>query len=532
MDGGVAPATVDGAAPEAFVPLMTLGQFAAPASETIERTFGLFRIGAALVAIPVGAVREATLNRPLSALPGACDGMLGVLTLRGDVIPVLDLRRVVGGEVGGPPQPIILVVRLQGHRLLGFSADEVCGIARAAPGRIASLETRSLGDATLTPETLVVGEEAAAVLDIERIGALPGVPLGMEQAPAGRNRGGDDLRAMLTFRADEAYFAVDALRVEAAVPRQPIRRNALSHGPCIGVIERQRLEIPVLCPSGALGVGEAQHPAEAEVVILRLDNGALIGLAMDEVRDIRRVPGGEIVPLPQGCAGGFFSGLIAESEGVQSLVLDLAAISARKLFVDLAAMTRSLSDGTCAEDRLAASTRGETGRPDAKGEAGEADVGAAPETVARSAAEPRGVVSDRRQHLVYEAGSEFATPLTDVREITPMPPKLAPPPSRRAGLLGVWRHRDGATPLYSLAGALGLFPPQRETHVLIVETRSGCVGFAIERLNSIETAVWRSRQVREDHAPGDVLVRIGVGEGARAVARADLAALAETLLER
>lgn len=531
MDGGAAPATFDETGQGSFVPLMTLGEFAAPASETIERTFGLFRIGAALVAIPVGAVREATLSRQLSSLPGACRGLLGVLTLRGDVIPVLDLRAVIGGEADAAPQPIILVVRLRDHRLLGFSADEVCGIARAAPGRIASLETRSLGDATLTPETLVVGDEAAAVLDIERIAALPGVPLGTEQAPAGRGHGGADLRAMLTFRAAEAYFAVDALRVEAAVPRQVIRRNALSHGPCIGVIERQRLEIPVLCPGGALGVGGGAHPAEAEVVILRLDDGALIGLAMEEVRDIRRVPGGEIVAMPKGCAGGYFSGLIAENGGVQSLVLDLAAISAQKLFKDLAAMTRSLSEELGVEGGRAKPPRAAVVEHEASDEAGEAETVDAPEIAEEAPQEPRDIIPDRRQYLVYDAGSEFTTPLMDVREIAPMPPKLAPAPMYRPGMLGVWRHRDGATPLYSLAGALGLFEPENESHVLIVETPAGCVGFAIERLRSIETALWRSRQVREDHAPGDVLVRIGAGAQARAVAKADLARLAESLLQ-
>lgn len=485
-------------------------RFAAPASDEHQQAFGLLRVAGALLALPVAAIREATPLRALSPLPATARGVLGALTLRGDVIPVLDLRAILGLGVGEerPAAAMVLVLRLEGRRLLGLAADEVVGIATSQEDTLAPLEIRSAGDMTLTPQSLVVGDRAAAVLDIERLAGLPGVPLGVERRLERRAAAqARDRLPLLMLRAGDAWLAVDALRVEASVPRTVITRNALSSGWRLGVIPRRDREIPVICPRAAFGLGPLADLTAAEIVILRLDDGALLGVAIDEVRDIRRVARTDVLPLPS-CArdeAAVFSGLVTEPNGGQSILLDVAGVSARREFSELALLVRDL--------------RG----PDADG----ATAGDAP---AAASAQGSDLTRDTRQHLVYVAGAELATPLAEVVEIAVPPAKIAAAPSFWPGFQGFWARRGKAMPVFNLAAAVGLWAaPGNDTKILIVEGPDGPIGFQIERLNSIAPAVWRSRPTKSTLVPGDELVKLGEGAAARTVARMDLMRLARDI---
>jgi purine-binding chemotaxis protein CheW len=490
---------------------LDLLRFAAPVSDKHQQAFGLLRVAGALLAVPVAAIREATPLRTLSPMPSSAAGMLGALTLRGDVIPVLDLRATLGLGGERAAQSMILVLRLEGRRLLGLAADEVCGIATSQADGLAPLEIRSMGDQSLTPQSLVVGERAAAVLNIERLASQPGVLLGIERQieRRARARARDDL-PLLMLRVGAAELAVDALRVEASVPRTEIIRNALTGGWRLGVIARRNREIPVICPLAAFGLGPMIDPVAAEIVILRLDDGALLGIAIDQVRDIRRIAAADILPLPPGVDGGgaLFSGLVAEKGGGQSILLDVGAVSARTEFTSLAALARDLRS----EDNVPAAERG----PD--------------RAATRGAHGGDEIQPERRQHLVYVAGAELATPLEEVMEIAVAPETFAAGPSRWPGFLGYWARRGKAMPIFDLAGCIGLYGARgADARILIVDSPAGPMGFMIERLNSIAPAVWRSRPTRPDLTPGDELVKLSDGPKARAVARLDLVRLAREM---
>jgi chemotaxis signal transduction protein len=377
---------------------LDLAAFAAPASDSPERAFGLFRIGRAMVAIPVEAVREATPARPLSALPGGAPGLLGALTLRGDVIPVLDLRERLQLPHDDAAQAIIVVVRISGGRLLGFSADEVCGIARTRASEMTTLHVRDAGAEDETPHAFVAGERAVVALDVERIAAAPGTPLGQERAASSARAARAQAGSWLLFRAGDARFAVDSLQVEAALPRTTIERNALSSDYCLGVARLRDREVAVLCPQGALGVGPVCAPAAAEIVVVRLGGGALIGFAIDAVETIRRFEAADNLPLPAlgGMRDGFFSGLLGPEQGEPALAIDPEALRRDPLIAGLAEVGQSTGGrgrrapgGRGRRDRDRAATasgllgRGPVRRADRRGARDRADAaGAGPSAVA------------------------------------------------------------------------------------------------------------------------------------------------------
>jgi purine-binding chemotaxis protein CheW len=89
-----------------------------------------FRIGGEDYAIDIMRVREIIHPLPITPVPRAPAFVEGVVRLRGEVIPVLDVRKRLGVEVRpASRRSRFLVVNVAGRRL-GLVVDEVCEVLR------------------------------------------------------------------------------------------------------------------------------------------------------------------------------------------------------------------------------------------------------------------------------------------------------------------------------------------------------------------------------------------------------------------
>jgi purine-binding chemotaxis protein CheW len=82
-----------------------------------------FVLGGELHGLPVSDVDEVVEDAAIHPLPRGGPALLGILRLRGELIPVFD----VGPALGLPPQPregrVVVVVRGEGDRAFGVAAD-------------------------------------------------------------------------------------------------------------------------------------------------------------------------------------------------------------------------------------------------------------------------------------------------------------------------------------------------------------------------------------------------------------------------
>jgi len=85
------------------------------------------RVAAEAYAVPVGNVREITPLGGLTAIPGARPGVLGVRNLRGQILPVADLARVLG--LPAAASPALLLVAESGDLLVGLAVDAVSAVS-------------------------------------------------------------------------------------------------------------------------------------------------------------------------------------------------------------------------------------------------------------------------------------------------------------------------------------------------------------------------------------------------------------------
>lgn len=83
-----------------------------------------------LFAAPVERVQEILELRPIARLPRAPGVLLGMIDLRGQSVPVVDMRRTLGmGEAADTQSTRIVVLRVRGsggrETVLGLKADRV-----------------------------------------------------------------------------------------------------------------------------------------------------------------------------------------------------------------------------------------------------------------------------------------------------------------------------------------------------------------------------------------------------------------------
>jgi purine-binding chemotaxis protein CheW len=132
------------------------------------------RIGGAAYGIEVGCVREIRAWERPTRLAHAPACVLGVINLRGAIVPIVDPRPLLGGDVAAPasaraPTPVVVMLGL-GRRTLGLAVDAVSDVLPLAEPATAAESTTGAPVRALAPLgerllPLIDGEALLAALD-------------------------------------------------------------------------------------------------------------------------------------------------------------------------------------------------------------------------------------------------------------------------------------------------------------------------------------------------------------------------------
>ena len=95
-----------------------------------------FQVAGQEFCIEVMSVREIRGWTPATPLPNAPPYVLGVVNLRGAVLPVIDLGARLGLGAATPSARSVLVVAWIGERLVGLLVDSVCDIVAVTDAMI------------------------------------------------------------------------------------------------------------------------------------------------------------------------------------------------------------------------------------------------------------------------------------------------------------------------------------------------------------------------------------------------------------
>lgn len=131
------------------------------------RKFVTFRADGRAFGIAITSVREIRHFSPITAVPGQPGHMLGVLNLRGTIVPVHDLRARLGGSSPPPTPENAVVIALTGDRTIGLVVDRVSDIVEVPSSEIRPLPPLESGGAEAAVQGIVQDADGmVAILDV------------------------------------------------------------------------------------------------------------------------------------------------------------------------------------------------------------------------------------------------------------------------------------------------------------------------------------------------------------------------------
>lgn len=129
-----------------------------------------FTLAGAEYGIDILAVREIRAWSRATRIPQAPAYVLGVLNLRGAIVPVIDLRRRFGLEPGEYGATTVTIVVAVGDRLFGLVADSVSDVFDAHGDRIKPVpELGSTVDTRFLRGLVGDGDRMVMLLDVDRL---------------------------------------------------------------------------------------------------------------------------------------------------------------------------------------------------------------------------------------------------------------------------------------------------------------------------------------------------------------------------
>lgn len=148
------------------------------------QSFVVFRLGKEGYALEVMRVQEVLDMQSLTEVPGGPKYLLGVINLRGHVVPVYDLRMPFGlPKVAKPAQvPSVLIVETtlgNDNQVTGLVVDRVSDVLEFSPEEVQPPPQLGLGKATPFVRGLIRHQDGfLLVLDVDHVfstlGALNG----------------------------------------------------------------------------------------------------------------------------------------------------------------------------------------------------------------------------------------------------------------------------------------------------------------------------------------------------------------------
>jgi purine-binding chemotaxis protein CheW len=264
-------------------------------------------------AFPLDRVREIIpLPDHVSEVPRAETAVLGVVTLRDRLLPLVSLRALLGLPVDIDREEHGKVVVLSmGDNTVGMVADRTREILRVAPSLIdpaPALLTRGTGDAEITSICrLEQGRRLVAVLSPDRLFRSELV----KRVLAEQEDRDDSLESqtngdamadeqLVIFRLGDQEYGLPIHAVdEIARPPDHITRLPKSPDFIDGVMNLRGIVVPIVDLRRRFEVASKSHSASAQRILVLAVGGGKTGFMVDAVSEVMKLPADAIRPAPE-----------------------------------------------------------------------------------------------------------------------------------------------------------------------------------------------------------------------------------------
>ena len=414
--------------------------------------------------LDIERVQEITPRTDITPVPGAPSFVMGVLNLRGSIIPVLDSRARFHLAPQEPTSRTRIIILDLAGQATGFQVDSVAEVVRLddftlrdTPPLVAGVRSDYLAG------MVTVGQRLITLIDLDKIldsSEFSQQALLLEQSAAGPSLGGGmDLaeeqaveeHPYVTFALGQESFGLSLELVEEITELPPITKVPDAPGYVLGVICLRDQVLPLLDIIQLLRVEERPEAVTRDMVILLSIGEAKLGIVVDGIQEIIRIKDGDVLPTPQTLSE-------AEAERLEGVVIRPDRM------VSLIKVLQVISG----EDQAKIATMGAS--------------------LAAQRREEAQVETHELPLVVFHLGAEaYGLRLHEVREII-MAGLITPVPRAPAFIEGVLNLRGEVMPVIDLRTRFGLPPAERTSLTRIVITPIGGVftGLVVDAVSEVK----------------------------------------------
>ena len=334
MDGSEHVAQAAPALPIAAMAAMTLPEPSLPAAvrpANATELFGSFFLGVDEFALSANCIRE-VVNFPakITAIPLSPHFLVGIFTLRGTVIPVINLGRIFDPEAApaDASQKIAIVDYQQVQ--VGILFHSTGEILRVRAEQRSLLQYRDPATHGVVAGTIRLddGARLVQILDPHALIRIENVPQVLALKSASRAVETNhfhlqtERRQCVSFQVGGSAFAFEMNAIQEIIEVPELKQSALTSKLCLGRINLRGRAVAVIDFSRLLSFPmagaekSAEHRAQERIVIARIGD-ASIGLLVDSVDNIFSFFPGDVMPIPllSKSRAGMFGGCISK-EGI------------------------------------------------------------------------------------------------------------------------------------------------------------------------------------------------------------------------
>ena len=429
-------------------------------------TLGLLDLGGETIAVDVDALAEVAHIDTLKPTLEPQAGVLGLISIRGSLIPVCDPFSVYRGPED--TAPTIAAVIIRDDQAIGLAVDGVQGLRRFNRSDVQNLH--GAGGPGFGAGTIQRDDGFIEVIDADALIQNSGLPHAKTRLRKAHGSGRTTMRPYLTFEAGGVFFAVPARTIFGTVPRQAIEDPTLSDGTYLGTITYFRRRVPVMDTNRVFALGSPRQVQISETVVLRLPEDRLLGFAVDRICHVA-LPAEEKfrrLPLQIDAQMGLLFGTV-DIDGVEHFLINEDRLMSDPQLGYAAELSEQQASkaGSLSDDQKLAAAHG-----------------------------ANKIEKLRDRFLLIKAGAPIAVRMRDLRGMRepPAPDEVTPCASHAPGLEGLFFVDGQLVPLINLASYLGAGTGGSRLRVLLVQHGDFIAGFLLEDVQGVATSRWFSRQ--------------------------------------
>jgi purine-binding chemotaxis protein CheW len=421
--------------------------------------FGSFMLGGDEFALPALCIRE-VVNFPerMTSVPLAPPYLEGMFTLRGSVIPVVNLGRLFDPAApAAEPSNKIAIIDYQ-EAQVGLLVHATGEILRVRPEQRSRLRYAEGSTQGVVAGTILLdeGRRLVQVLDIDRLVHIENVPQVQSMRASGAEtrrqlRVVGERRHAISFRAAGARFAMEMKAIQEIVRVPELAESILASPLCRGRMLFRGLQVPVVDFAALAGGQPAQADAGQRILVAHIGE-ATVGFLVDDVESILHFTSDEVlaIPLLSKERSAMFAGCVARPGEEDVILLDHDGIFSRS-------------------------------------EIGEMDLGHRQLYPAQARAAAAGQRAGRKVYLSFRVGELFALELKQVREIIDHAGDISHPPGMPDYMCGVLNLRQQLISLVDLRRLYGMEAAEGVGKVLVIERDEGRYGLVVDAVADIVT---------------------------------------------